>query len=175
MTTCFCPFTPRLRHRQTSFLWCLFLCLPLALLRLPMRGHFKGKIKHGDFHKSRRFCPSRDTQYFALQSPGVLSSPCGSVWGSAFLVLRLPPPSLTRQVEGKCWVLASRPKEKDPDFPSAFPDHSHHPTPCLWSVPSHAPGDGHQETTALFRQDLAFTSAHFLTVSVFDSCVCTRT
>lgn len=70
VTTCFCPFTPRLRHRQTSFLWCLFLCLLLALLRLPMLGHYKGKTKHGDFHKSGRFCPSRDTQYFALQSPG---------------------------------------------------------------------------------------------------------
>ena len=87
-------------------------------------------------------CPLRDAQQFPLQSPGVLSSPCGSVWGSAFLVLSLLPSSLTRQVGGKCWALAPRPREKD-SVPLLSPfGPSCDPTSCLWRAPCMLQGVG---------------------------------
>lgn len=87
-------------------------------------------------------CPPRDAQRCPLQGPAVLSSPCGSVWGAAFLVLRLLPSSLTRQVEGKCWALAPRPREKDsvPLLSSFGP--SCDPTSYLWRAPCMLQGVG---------------------------------
>ena len=104
----------------------------------------------------------------AIQSLGVLSSPYGSVWLSAFLVPRLLPPSLTHFLEGKCQ--ANRPlnvwaqRER-----SIFLSHlpwltSRIAFSCLWRAPSHAPGDGHQKNDLTFQARscfYAFPSAFF--------------
>ena len=121
--------------QANSFPWCLFLWFPVALLRLPSARVLQRNGQTGRLLRIKMLCPPRDAQQFRLQSPGVLSSPCGSVWGSAFLVLSLLPSSLTQQVEGKCWVLAPRPREKEsvPLLSSFGP--SWDPTSCLWRAP----------------------------------------